>query len=114
LEVYINEPNISEYGSGFCPLLAASSLLYNGNVTTSLGALNNSGTVYYTTPQGTDLSLAADAGTGDIDAVSMGVDGVATPEPSPFVPLIAIAVGVGLNRRRATLLQQGTQCRQRD
>lgn len=63
--------------------------------------LGSSGTVFYGTPQGTDLLLATDAGAGPIDDVSMGVDGVAAPEPSPVLPLSAVMVALYLLRRRS-------------
>jgi hypothetical protein len=63
--------------------------------------LGSAGTVFYGTLQGTDLLPATGAGAGPIDDVSMGVDGVATPEPSPFVPLGAVFIALSLYRWRS-------------
>jgi hypothetical protein len=68
--------------------------------------LGSNGVVYVGTPQGTDLIPATDFGAGPIDDVSMGVDGTATPEPSPFLPLCAVAAAVCLIRRRLVSQQQ--------
>jgi len=74
----------------------------------SIGApLGSAGTVFYGTTQGTGLLPASDAGAGPIDDVSVGVDGVAAPEPSFFFPLSAALIAVCLGR----LLQQRTQRR---
>jgi hypothetical protein len=71
--------------------------------------LGSNGMAYVGTPQGTDLVPSTDFIAGPVDDVSMGVDGTATPEPSPLLPLCAVAVAVCLIRRRLVLRQQRTQ-----
>jgi hypothetical protein len=65
--------------------------------------LGNQGMAFVGTPQGTDLVPSTDFIAGPVDDVSMGVDGVAVPEPSPFVPLSAMIVAVRLIRRRSAI-----------
>jgi hypothetical protein len=84
-------PFISDSGSAYISSTSGAN---------SIGApLGSAGTVFYGTAQGTDLLPAT-------DAVSMGVNGVAAPEPSPFLSLSVVVVAVYLVRRR--LLQQRT------